>query len=60
VIGIPTALWGSSIFMAVAVGAVLMLPEVRNLPAEPTVSPGVSAKPDDQLASDASKRLASP
>jgi hypothetical protein len=37
-IGIPTALWGSSIFMAVAVGAVLMLPEVRNLPAEPILA----------------------
>ena len=35
VVGIPAALWGASIFMALEVGAVLMLREVRELPAEP-------------------------
>jgi len=39
VVGIPAALWGSSVFMALAVAAVLMLPEVRNLPAEPPAAP---------------------
>jgi MFS family permease len=37
-IGVPTTLWGSSIFMALAVAAVLMIPEVRNLPAEPLLA----------------------
>jgi MFS family permease len=49
-VGIPAALWGSSVFMAVAVGAVLLLPEVRNLPAEPRVLPFVTEQSADSAA----------
>lgn len=39
-IGIPATLWGSSVFMVLAVGAVLSLPEVRRLPAQPAQQGG--------------------